>query len=119
MQISIHRGRRMTGGSSSSHRTCVLEAAASHVLLQRARHGERSQAELASVDVLSGPAVRLHVPREFARLGTRVVAQPTTVWLFAGVRSPVYGQVAAVPENFAAVFARVVPLASPRGRNSA
>ena len=70
-----------------------------HVLLQGAVDTEGHVANLTLVHILAHLAVRLHVAREFAALGTGVAAQVALVWPLARVAPPVHRQVAAVLED--------------------
>jgi hypothetical protein len=79
----LHVAQRCRRGNShnSSHGSACGHAFA-HMLLQRAGDGEGRVAEPATVNVLAGAAVRLHVTRQFTALCTRVVAEIALVRLF-------------------------------------
>ena len=96
------------GGRLPSRLLLLLDDALAHVFLQRRRDREGHLAEAAAVDVLAEPAVGLHVTGQLGALGARVAAQFTFIRFLARVRSPVHRQIAAVFEDFAAEFARVV-----------
>src|SRR6218665_1794386 len=70
--------------------------------------GERRLAELAAVQLASRPPVCLHVAGGRARLGACIAADAASVWVFTGMWPTVDGEIAAVLEHLAAVFARVV-----------
>lgn len=111
---SWHRRSRAPAprGGRGSERRVVLPALP-EVFFERRKQRERHLAEFALVDLSSGSAVGLHVPRKLARLGARVRAHATLVRLFPSMRPPVDRQVTAVLEHLPAVLTRVV--ASPDG----
>ena len=83
-----------------------------HVFLQSAGDAEGHVAVATLHDVLSSPAVSLHMPGELAALGTGVGTELTLVRFLSRVRSPVHRQVGAVLENLPAVLAGVLTTTS-------